>query len=241
MRRSGFTLIELLVVIAIIAILAAILFPVFAKAREKARQTACLSNQKQIALALLMYSQDYDERFMAVYNDALGYPQGRIIWADCIYPYIKNREIFACPGGPNDVNVAPPSGLWPGSLQGTRYNMNMVHNWGWPEDCNNWTGDINYPIKQSMIQFPAEFVFTFESSNCWWCHWLSHGGWNNTTTTSQGLVLVGTLGEYIYPRHNGGCNVAFVDGHAKWHSTSDIYGTAMRQHPYPKMFSIRQP
>ena len=235
MRRTGFTLIELLVVIAIIAILAAILFPVFAKAREKARQTACLSNQKQIALALLMYSQDVDERFPAVYNDfrvALG-TGPRYIWAECIAPYIKNNEIFACPGGPNDVN--------PGAnLQGTRYNMNMVHNWGWPEDCNR-TAEICYPIKQSMIQFPSEFVFTFESSNAWWCHWLSHGGWNNTTTSSQGLVLVGTLGEYIYPRHNGGCNVAFVDGHAKWHSTSDIYGTAMRQHPYPKMFSIRQP
>jgi len=234
-RVSGFTLIELLVVIAIIAILAAILFPVFARAREKARQTSCLSNQKQIALALLMYSQDVDERFPAVYNDNVP-AIGRYIWADCIAPYVKNREIFSCPGGPNDVNVGSS-----GSIQGTRYSMNMVHNWGWPEDCASWSGDIVYPIKQSMIKFPAEFVFCFESSNCWWCHWLSHAGWNATTTSSDGMVLVGVLGETIYPRHNGGCNISFVDGHAKWMSTSGIYGLAMQEHPYPKMFSIRQP
>ena len=80
MRRSGFTLIELLVVIAIIAILAAILFPVFAKAREKARQTSCLSNIKQIALAGLMYTQDYDERF----------PGHGCVWND---PWSCNRAI----------------------------------------------------------------------------------------------------------------------------------------------------
>ncbi len=236
MKRTGFTLIELLVVIAIIAILAAILFPVFARAREKARQTSCLSNQKQIALAFLMYSQDWDERFPAVYNDGLiPYGGSRYIWAQCLVPYIKNQDIFACPGGPNDVN--------PGAnLMGTRYNMNMVGNWGWPEDCGNWgAGGINYPVKQSMIKYPAEFVFCFESLNHWWCHWLSHAGWNNTTTSSDGLVLVGVLGEYIYPRHNGGCNVSFVDGHAKFYSTEAIYGQAMREHPYPRMFSIRQP
>ncbi|MCD6360485.1 MAG: prepilin-type N-terminal cleavage/methylation domain-containing protein [Armatimonadetes bacterium] len=87
----GFTLIELLVVIAIIAILAAILFPVFAKAREKARQTSCLSNVKQIGLSMMMYAEDYDECYMTV-NHSTGYD-----WFPPLYPYVKNRQIFRCP------------------------------------------------------------------------------------------------------------------------------------------------
>jgi prepilin-type N-terminal cleavage/methylation domain-containing protein/prepilin-type processing-associated H-X9-DG protein len=108
MSRRGFTLIELLVVIAIIAILAAILFPVFARAREKARQTACLSNVKEISLGLLMYLQDYDETFMTQYYSYDGLP-----WYDSgftqftitrygnyqphVWPYIKNVDLFMCP------------------------------------------------------------------------------------------------------------------------------------------------
>ena len=94
--RRGFTLIELLVVIAIIAILAAILFPVFARAREKARQTSCLSNGKQLTLAFQMYAQDYDEVLPCYwYGDSVGY------WCVVIYPYVKNEQIFVCPSSPN--------------------------------------------------------------------------------------------------------------------------------------------
>ena len=98
-RTSGFTLVELLVVIAIIAILAAILFPVFAQAREKARQTACLSNMKQIGTALAMYAQDYDEQYPSGrYNPAIpvgaDYGKG---WAGQIYAQTKNAQIFQCP------------------------------------------------------------------------------------------------------------------------------------------------
>jgi prepilin-type N-terminal cleavage/methylation domain-containing protein/prepilin-type processing-associated H-X9-DG protein len=99
MRRSGFTLIELLVVIAIIAILASILFPVFARAREKARQSSCLSNEKQIGIAILMYAEDYDETLPRFNFGAVmvgGSPQNQT-WARVIAPYVKNTQIFQCP------------------------------------------------------------------------------------------------------------------------------------------------
>src|ERR1700692_3578050 len=93
-KKSGFTLIELLVVIAIIAILAAILFPVFAQAREKARQTACLSNMKQIGLGLAMYSTDYDSQFPP---SQLGSSGQLVSWPQMMQPYIKSQDVFVCP------------------------------------------------------------------------------------------------------------------------------------------------
>ena len=96
MRRNGFTLIELLVVIAIIAIIAAILFPVFAQARERARQVACLSNARQLATALYIYSQDYDENIVPASlrpaDNSLP-----LIWSQIVQPYVKNEGIFLCP------------------------------------------------------------------------------------------------------------------------------------------------
>lgn len=125
--RKGFTLIELLVVIAIIAILAAILFPVFAQAREKAYQASCLSNMKQMGLAIMAYAQDYDETLPSSYyylngaNSNGGYMQ----WSGMIMPYCKNQGIFVCPSNPfqgfaptcygdQDTNTGCPAG-YPGS------------------------------------------------------------------------------------------------------------------------------
>jgi prepilin-type N-terminal cleavage/methylation domain-containing protein/prepilin-type processing-associated H-X9-DG protein len=120
-KAAGFTLIELLVVIAIIAILAAILFPVFAQARAKARQTACLSNIKQLNLAIQMYIQDYDENF-PYWNWNRQAEGGSIpspgrnhfenLWFNAIYPYVKNAQIYACPSDAGDLTPVNSSITW---------------------------------------------------------------------------------------------------------------------------------
>ncbi len=104
--HKGFTLIELLVVIAIIAILAAILFPVFAQARDKARQTACLSNMKQASLAVIMYQQDYDETFPLTTQEVLGETYNYdMSWVKAVQPYSKNLQMFVCPNGAYDTST----------------------------------------------------------------------------------------------------------------------------------------
>ncbi|MCE5215684.1 DUF1559 domain-containing protein, partial [bacterium] len=111
-RRHGFTLIELLVVIAIIAILAAILFPVFARAREKARQSACQSNLKQVGLAAQMYAQDYDETMVRAWrmtNDNNG-----TTWADMLMPYMKNLQMLDCPS--SGIKTVLLSTTWGGQV-----------------------------------------------------------------------------------------------------------------------------
>ena len=140
--RPAFTLIELLVVIAIIAILAAILFPVFARARENARRSSCQSNMKQIGLGILQYAQDYDERLPAgnVGNLCWG-------WAGPIYPYVKSSQIFACPSDPNGGSTT--SGLTPVSYG---YNLNLTA-------CDTSFGAT--PTLSAM-QAPTRTVFLFE-------------------------------------------------------------------------------
>ncbi len=109
-RKTGFTLIELLVVIAIISILAAILFPVFARARENARRTSCLSNQKQLGLGMIQYAQDNDEKFPNLANAGTG-QNGFYTWDDAIEPYVKSKAVYQCPSV-SDKNTRAYSMNW---------------------------------------------------------------------------------------------------------------------------------
>ena len=191
MRSRGFTLIELLVVIAIIAILAAILFPVFARAREKARQASCSSNMKQIMLAVLMYSQDYDERLPhwgCSMNDwfpprAIGDQHPWVISE----PYVKNRQIYTCPSSQYAPGRCDTGTIFTGASYAPR------------PDLPGRTGDP----PMSKIVRPAEIIYAAETAYGYvrpsWC------------CSSD----PGHDGRLIYS-HNEGMNLAFCDGHVKW-------------------------
>jgi prepilin-type N-terminal cleavage/methylation domain-containing protein len=140
--RNGFTLIELLVVIAIIAILASILFPVFAQAREKARQSSCLSNQKQIALGMTMYTQDYDDT-LPPYSFGVGtagffgyFGADGPRWADMIFPYVKSRQVYDCPDGNVHLNI----------YQGGAYFDTQTYSYGYSTPSLTTTPDSGYGV-----------------------------------------------------------------------------------------------
>jgi prepilin-type N-terminal cleavage/methylation domain-containing protein len=203
--KRGFTLIELLVVIAIIAILAAILFPVFARAREKARQTSCLSNMKQVGLSVLMYIQDYDETFpMSAYPDAND-PTSRTAaytYDEVCQPYIKNTQLFTCPSDPR-------------GYPHRTYACN-VHVFG-HNRIDSQVGGPRWPRRLAAIQLPAETIMLGE-------RWANSGnrriGRANYHTTS------GTRGRNN-ANHNGpyAGNYTLVDGHSKWYKwESTRYG-----------------
>ncbi len=221
-RRRGFTLIELLVVIAIIAILAAILFPVFARAREKARQTSCLSNQKQIGLAVLMYAQDYDERFPP---DYVGGGEKRVSgFYDCCGPYTKNEQMYICPSGHFRFDYARDE-LTPGD---GFYHRWMVAGYGIVNTFSS--SSIGYPnfggntvwVRASdgggrplaeMIR-PADVIVAVETYSGAWLMTPAAAGFDNSTLEPLPMEESGKAGGMMY-RHNGTMNIIYGDGHAK--------------------------
>jgi prepilin-type N-terminal cleavage/methylation domain-containing protein/prepilin-type processing-associated H-X9-DG protein len=212
MNRRGFTLIELLVVIAIIAILAAILFPVFAKAREKARQTSCLSNLKQLGLSWMMYAQDYDECVVATHMPPVGAPDRTDMWTYAansdptrkigsrLMPYCKNEQLFVCP--------SDPIALW-------SYGMNYYLASYARASCGS-AGTSGYGYggaSLAAICRPAEIiVMTDNRANC---YYVGNANYPGYAYRSAGYICGGT-----FPRHNDGVNCAFADGHAKWQQGS---------------------
>jgi len=216
-HRFGFTLIELLVVIAIIAILAAILFPVFARARENARRTSCLSNLKQIGLGFVQYTQDYDEKYpmawhKTVYTDRddVGYAaadpgtpgatyainpgfdgSSRYLknWMDFIFPYVKSVQIFDCPS----ATFSPAS---------CHYGYN---------DAISGAGRLRLPLSLASVQRPSENVLALDYN-------IIYGAYANP---GDGRDWAGNPSLSIVSPHLDGGNIVFADGHAKWKNRKD--------------------
>jgi prepilin-type N-terminal cleavage/methylation domain-containing protein/prepilin-type processing-associated H-X9-DG protein len=208
-KMRGFTLIELLVVIAIIAILAAILFPVFSRAREQARKAVCMSNQKQIGMAIMMYVQDWDETYppahVAVEGTCIPNVAPKATWRSLIYPYLKNWKVFYCPSQP-----MPPVGTsyccvwqipmerWPGNTISppvpddfpSHYQLN-----------GNSFRCYFYSVKMADFKSPANIIMVFE------------GGGHSAPALTTTCVLV--FADWT-AWHSGGKNWIFADGHVKW-------------------------
>ncbi len=213
MKRVGFTLIELLVVIAIIAILAAILFPVFAQAREKARQITCISNEKQIGLAILQYVQDYDEVMpIPGFNGTcqrIGTAwDGRAVmnrydWRWAIQPYVKSVSLPLCPD-----YERPNEPLWASGCAGGTTTIDWLHGLRRSyAGCHSWAHPAFAPggRKLAEVSRPATLIMVLESRyeypdlGTWtlpWRAWLDHN-------------------KGAYTSHNGKSNWLFFDGHVK--------------------------
>ena len=195
--RRGFTLIELLVVIAIIAILAAILFPVFAKAREKARQASCLSNIKQLGLGLMQYCQDYDEMMPLPYSDG---GAGRQRWFDVCNPYLKNSQVRFCPSHSITTPTSPDACSYAATMNG--------HVWieGYPQRS---IGSFTKPAELGALV----------DANTWYTYYgpATGAGHSATHTNMSNICSNATTADWLYlGRHNDGANCYFLDGHAKW-------------------------
>lgn len=228
-NRTGFTLIELLVVIAIIAILAAILFPVFARAREKARQTSCLSNFKQQALAMIMYTGDHDDYFPCYVNiypapDGTGtdlatppHAQSEYAWWGYWYPitlmpYINSESIWACPSMENYPLEKGQAGGLKGDVatcinSGTYYfPLHQIGN-GWVMGWVEWpTVDLR---GQAELECPSDTLLTFDNNRRLQPGTFGWGGVWSSWNCAQGHVPGATP-------HNMGVNAGWADGHAKW-------------------------
>jgi len=231
--KRGFTLIELLVVIAIIAILAAILFPVFARAREKARQTSCLSNVKQISLAILMYTGDYDEALPYLYV-SYSQPPPRTGLAQLVQPYINNADVNNCPS--SDGTVTEPISY----LEHASYGYNIALFMAGNPPAKRKLAQIKRPAEIVMMgdvcqdrnapgrfHTPTSGPFKCDpdGTNCQMC------GGSHNSVFYHGSSDWTRPGFNFLERHNGTGNCAFMDGHAKAMKHTELYQNG-DPHPY---------
>jgi len=219
-RTGGFTLIELLVVIAIIAILAAILFPVFAKVREKARQTSCLSNEKQIGLSILEYVQDNDEGF----PPAARFGNDQDGWANSVYPYIKSTGVFICP---DDPDTAAPAGQYE-----TSYALNAAMRPNYGAIGSKLAGQTSPAVTVMAVESTYGYSdfgivgsakdYSSYTDGFYWAGSallmtgpLGSATDNNTYLPAQSPAIMDTPYKTA-GIHTGGSNFLLADGHAKW-------------------------
>jgi len=236
-NRAAFTLIELLVVIAIIAILAAILFPVFAQARDKARSAMCLSHSKQVGVSLMMYVQDYDEIYpKSYYYDPDGPTAGRRTqWAYILQPYVKNNAIFKCP---TDFMPTPPQ-TSSGFLDLTVPELSYIPNYAVMPAHDGGTVSMSAIGTTSNVIILAEKQYKIGTKTL--KPYAGASGFYPDTPVSSPYCKVTAdrvkaaiakpsdsnykLARVAFSRHQGGSNFIFCDGHAKFHRLEATLGT----------------
>jgi prepilin-type N-terminal cleavage/methylation domain-containing protein len=215
-NRLGFTLIELLVVIAIIAVLAAILFPVFAQAREQARAAACTSNTRQIGMAVAMYAQDFDETMPIFYAYNTQSPSGERAWSgdplhkgveELILPYTKNKQIFRCPNDNGGAGLADPDYGCPSRStyhecygSSYRFNRGSYSTIAGESTQNNYPYDTTRIVRQANFDIPAETRVMRDEMLPWF----------------GTMEKYGYLPQWYKQWHVRGGGVVFADGHAKF-------------------------
>lgn len=218
-RRNAFTLIELLVVIAIISVLAAILFPVFARARENARRASCMSNLKQIGLGIMQYTQDYDETLpRAVLNGAADADENNPYgWADALQPYVKSTQLFQCPSEKRDPKTGT-SGKFNGKPDPT------AGTYGGANYTDYWINAEAQGKSESVIEYPAQTVLVGDGGGLTAsARYQSNGQFTQRTNSlsdcgprQESTPHYAILPDNANTRHLDGTTVAFADGHVKW-------------------------
>lgn len=219
-EKRGFTLIELLVVIAIIAILAAVLFPAFAKARESARRSSCSSNLKQIGIAIMQYSQEYDEKSVRGWTGSNGYlasdPNSgseKWKWMDSIYPYIKSEGVFRCPSDKNPNRYVYYKNLAGSSF--SNYGSYAMNNTYYQSQSTGLPPTAPGNDSRSLSSFaePAATIYVVESQGDYEFSWSDVASQAQVDNTKSPRQLTG--GKEPFERHLDTTNVLFCDSHVK--------------------------
>ncbi len=236
-RVRAFTLIELLVVIAIITVLAAILFPVFAQAREKARHTSCLSNGRQIGTAFLMYTQDYDENLPLT-----TFPLPSNSWTDQVQPYIKNRQVYRCPSddSTNWTQALASPGFGQDGLRRSSYFLSAYMAGSQPY------GNL------AAIKSPASVIYVGESNKNVTRDHFHPFNWNGNQEAPPNPSYSGFMHSVTFDdaknettelalrRHSDGGNFVFLDGHSRWQKWTQVWWQKPAEGIWQGSFDPRQ-